>query len=51
MPFAHLAGALLLLAAASMTYISHRVEKLAADLLIWIGYLLCVAGGVVLLGT
>jgi hypothetical protein len=51
MPLTHLAGILLLLAAASMTYISHRVQKLGAELLVWIGYLFCVVGGVVLLGV
>jgi hypothetical protein len=51
MQIAHFAGVVLLLAAAAMTYISHRVHKLAADLLIWIGYLFCVVAGMVLLGA
>ena len=51
MALAHSAGILLLLAAASMTYLSHRVHKLGADLIIWIGYVLCVIAAVVLLGA
>jgi hypothetical protein len=51
MPASHLVGVLLLMGAASMTYISHRVHKLAAELVVWIGYLVCVVAAVVLLGA
>jgi len=50
MPIAHIAGILLLLGAASLTHISRRAHKLAADLIIWLGYLFCVAAAMVLLG-